>query len=289
MQVIILCGGQGTRLRDVSENLPKPMVPIGERPILWHIMKGFSHYGLNRFILCLGYQSWVIKRYFLDYHLASTDFTLSLAQPERVQMHNSVPVEDWQITLAETGNDAMTGCRVKRIERYIDGDEFLLTYGDGVADIDIPQLLEFHRSHGRMGTVTAVRPPGRFGEIEVSDGQVTEFNEKPNVSRGRINGGFFVFRREFFSRLRDDPTLTLEQEPLIQLARDGELMAFEHDGFWQPMDTARDHRYLNDLWNRDQAPWRTWDDEAVLQPAGNVEGWSSLVGRQNDELPLKPR
>ena len=292
MQVVILCGGQGTRLRDVSEHLPKPMVPVGEQPILWHIMKGYSQFGINRFVLCLGYQSWVIKRYFLDYHLARTDFTVNLRQPENVQLHGPVPHEDWQITLAETGIDAMTGCRLKRVERYLTDDDFLLTYGDGVADIDLDALLEFHHRHGKLGTVTAVRPPGRFGEIEVqTGGGVSEFNEKPNVSRGRINGGFFVFKREFLARLRDDTTLTLEQEPLIQLARDGELMAYEHDGFWQPMDTARDHRYLNDLWQRGQAPWCTWADspqEAEMHPV-SVGARMSKSPRREHAHPRKPR
>jgi glucose-1-phosphate cytidylyltransferase len=268
MQVVILCGGQGTRLRDVAEHLPKPMVPVGGRPILWHIMTGFARHGFTRFVLCLGYQSWLIKRYFLDYHLAGTDLTVDLSAPDRFRLHGPVPAEDWQVTLAETGADAMTGCRVKRVEKYIDGDDFLLTYGDGVADVDLDRLIEFHRSHGRVGTVTAVRPPGRFGEIEVESGQVVEFNEKPVVSRGRINGGFFAFRREFFDRLRDDPDLVLEQEPLIQLARDGELMAYEHDGFWHPMDTARDHRYLNDLWAGGEAPWL---GEPVAVGAGRAE------------------
>ncbi len=272
MQAVILCGGLGTRLRDVAEHLPKPMVPIGDRPILWHIMKGFAEYGIRRFILCLGYQSHIIKRYFLDYHLNRTDFTLHLGMPERVQVHGSGCSEDWQVTLAETGDDAMTGCRLYRIGKYLQGTDFLLTYGDGVADVDLARLIAFHRSHGKIGTVTAVRPPGRFGEIELAGQQVVEFNEKPNVSRGRINGGFFVFRREFLDRLRDDPTLTLEQEPLIRLARDGQLMAYEHNGFWHPMDTSRDYRYLNDLWSQGNAPWATWlksatpvEDEQVAE------------------------
>jgi glucose-1-phosphate cytidylyltransferase len=268
MQVVILCGGYGTRLRDVSEHLPKPMVPVGGRPILWHIMKGFAAHGLNRFVLCLGYQSHVIKKYFLDYRLTRSDFTVDLGDPAAVEFHGGVPAEDWRVTLAETGDDAQTGCRLKRVEKYLDGDEFLLTYGDGVGDVDVTSLIEFHREHGRIGTVTAVRPPGRFGEIETTDGRVTEFNEKPHVSRGRINGGFFVFRRDFLDRLDDDPRLVLEQEPLIRLARDGELMAFPHDGFWQPMDTARDHQTLNDLWARDAAPWKTWDRPVELVPVG---------------------
>jgi glucose-1-phosphate cytidylyltransferase len=259
MQVVILCGGLGTRIRDVAEDIPKPMIPIGDRPILWHIMKGFAQHGLTDFILCLGYKSWVIKRYFLDYHLARADVSLHLRSPEKVHIHSHAVAEDWHVTLAETGHDAMTGCRVKRIEKYITGDTFLLTYGDGVADINISKLLDFHCSHGKIGTVTAVRPPGRFGEVELEGSRVAEFNEKPLMARGRINGGFFAFQRCFFDRLQDDPGLVLERTPLIQLASDGELMAYQHNGFWQPLDNSREFHYLNELWNTGQAPWKIWD------------------------------
>jgi glucose-1-phosphate cytidylyltransferase len=255
MQVVILCGGQGTRIRDVAEDVPKPMIPIGNRPILWHIMKAFSSYGYSDFILCLGYKSWVIKHYFLNYRLGESDFSVRLASPEGIRLHGQTCSEDWNITLAETGLDAMTGCRIKRIEKYITGEHFLLTYGDGVADVDINLLGQFHLGHGKTGTVTAVQPPGRFGEIELSGLRVAEFNEKPFVSRGRINGGFFVFHRRIFEHLYDDPGLVFEQAPLIQLARDGELMGYQHDGFWHPMDTSRDYKYLNDLWARGEAPW----------------------------------
>jgi glucose-1-phosphate cytidylyltransferase len=258
MQVVILCGGQGTRIRDVADDIPKPMIPIGERPILWHIMKGYAQYGFTDFVLCLGYKGWVIKRYFLDYHLASSDFSLSLGSFNQVRIHGH-NAESWHVTLAETGLDAMTGCRVKRIEKYISGDQFLLTYGDGVADINVRQLVEFHQSHGKIGTVTAVRPPGRFGEIDLNGHHVVEFNEKPLLTRGRISGGFFVFQRRIFERLHDDPGLVFEQGPLMQLARDGELMAHLHNGFWQPMDNSRDYKYLNDLWTAGQAPWKTWE------------------------------
>jgi glucose-1-phosphate cytidylyltransferase len=255
VQVVILCGGQGTRIRDVVEDLPKPMIPIGGRPILWHIMKCHADYGFTQFILCLGYKSWIIKRYFLDYHLANADFCLSLASQGEVSLlENSFP-ENWHVTLAETGLDAMTGCRLKRVEKYIQGDTFLLTYGDGLADVNLTELLEFHRSHGKLGTVTAVRPPSRFGEIEVRDGRVTEFSEKPVVARGYINGGFFVFNRGFFKHLVNDPGLVLEQGPLHQLAAAGELMAYQHQGFWQPMDNSRDYKYLNELWDQHNAPW----------------------------------
>jgi glucose-1-phosphate cytidylyltransferase len=258
MQVVILCGGQGTRIRDVADDIPKPMIPIGDRPILWHIMKGYAQYGFTDFILCLGYKGWIIKRYFLDYHLANSDFRLLLGSPGQVHVQGGSAEDHWHVTLAETGLEAMTGCRVKRIERYITGEHFLLTYGDGVADVNLRQLVDFHLAHGKIGTVTAVRAPGRFGEIDLDGAQVAEFNEKPLISRGRISGGFFVFQRQLFDRLQDDPELILEQAPLMQLARDGELMAHLHNGFWQPMDNSRDYRYLNDLWHAGKAPWNTW-------------------------------
>jgi glucose-1-phosphate cytidylyltransferase len=258
MQVVILCGGQGTRIRDVTDDIPKPMIPIGERPILWHIMKSYAQHGFTDFVLCLGYKGWTIKRYFLDYHLAHADFSIRLGAPDQVRVHDFDFAENWNVTLAETGLDAMTGCRVKRIEKYITSDSFLLTYGDGVADVDLGKLVQFHRAHGKIGTVTAVRPPGRFGEIDLEGHQVAEFNEKPLLARGRISGGFFVLQRQIFERMPDDPGLVFEQGPLMRLARDGELMAYLHDGFWQPMDNSRDYKYLNDLWNEGRAPWDTW-------------------------------
>jgi glucose-1-phosphate cytidylyltransferase len=259
MQVVILCGGQGTRIRDVADDIPKPMIPIGDRPILWHIMKSYAQHGFSDFILCLGYKGWIIKRYFLDYRLANSDFSLMLGNPGQARVHGASPEDHWHLTLADTGLEAMTGCRVKRIERYITGEHFLLTYGDGVADVNIGQLVKFHQGHGKIGTVTAVRPPGRFGEIDLDGHQVAEFNEKPLLTRGRISGGFFVFQRRIFERLPDDPGLIFEQAPLMQLARDGELMAHLHDGFWQPMDNSRDYRYLNELWDAGRAPWNNWD------------------------------
>jgi glucose-1-phosphate cytidylyltransferase len=268
MQVVILCGGQGTRIRDVADDIPKPMIPIGGRPILWHIMKGYAEHGFTDFVLCLGYKSWIIKRYFLDYHLAGADFSLHLGHPQAARVHEGLGAENhWHVTLVETGLDAMTGCRVKRVEKYITGDTFLLTYGDGVADVAIDKLLLFHQSHGKIGTVTAVQPPGRFGELEVEGRRVTEFSEKPLLARGRINGGFFVFQRALFDRLRDEPALVLENEPLMQLARDGELMAYTHDGFWHPMDNSRDYKFLNDLWSSRQAPWNTWENAHALRRA----------------------
>jgi glucose-1-phosphate cytidylyltransferase len=221
-------------------------------------MKNCAQHGFNDFVLCLGYKGWTIKRYFLDYHLANSDVSLTLGSAPTVHADGSALEENWHVTLAETGLNAMTGCRVKRIEKYVKGDHFLLTYGDGVADINLRQLIEFHKRHGKLGTVTAVRPPGRFGEIELDGIQVAEFNEKPLVTRGRINGGFFVLHRKIFERLSTDEGLVFEQAPLIRLARDGELMAYLHDGFWQPMDNSRDYKYLNELWNQDEAPWNNW-------------------------------
>lgn len=260
MQVVLLCGGMGTRIRDVSEDIPKPMIPIGDRPILWHIMKGYAHHGFTNFVLCLGYKSWVIKRYFLDYYQSSADLRLNLSDPSTPQVLNAGPKDDWTITLAETGLETMTGGRLKRVAKYITGSDFMVTYGDGVADVDIRKLLGYHRAHGRIGTLSAVCSPGRFGEIEMDGQRVTDFSEKPPVTRGRINGGFFVFRREFLDRLPDDPGTVLEREPLTSLAADGELMAYNHDGFWQCMDNSRDYQGLNHLWAASQAPWKVWDD-----------------------------
>ncbi len=267
MQVVILCGGQGTRIRDVADDIPKPMIPIGDRPILWHIMKGYAQANVRDFVLCLGHKGGAIKRFFLDYHLNQADFTLNLTAPHAALVHGAAAAEDWRVTMAETGADAMTGCRIKRVEKYVHGDTFMVTYGDGVADINVADLLAFHRAHGKLGTVTAVRPPGRFGEIELAGDRVLDFSEKPQVSQGWISGGFFVFQRELFSRLADDPGLIFERAPLTQLARDGELMAYQHAGFWHPMDTGRDYRLLNDLWAAGDAPWKLWADAKALRIA----------------------
>ncbi|MDR3221365.1 MAG: glucose-1-phosphate cytidylyltransferase [Candidatus Accumulibacter sp.] len=260
MKTVILCGGHGTRIRDVAENIPKPMTPIGGRPILWHIMKYYAMFGFNEFVLCLGYKSEVIKDFFFNYETHSNDFTLTLGDKHSLVRHNTHSEDGWRITMAETGLNAMTGARVKRIEKYIGGDDcFMLTYGDGVGDVDIGKLLGFHRAHGKIATLTGVYPPGRFGELVIdNDGHVTGFNEKPQVSGGRINGGFFVFNRSLFSYLNDDENLVLEQEPMKQLVADGELMVFEHDGFWQPMDTSREYTLLNQLYTNHHAPWVKW-------------------------------
>jgi glucose-1-phosphate cytidylyltransferase len=267
MQVVLLCGGQGTRIRDVAEDIPKPMIPIGNRPILWHIMKGYAQFGIRDFILCLGHKSWTIKRFFLDYHLTDADFSLRVGSNPTFALHGPAPAEDWNVTLAETGPQAMTGCRLKRVAKYLHGDTFMLTYGDGVADVDLGQLLSFHRQHGRQGTVTAVQPPGRFGEIDLEGTLVTEFNEKPLLTRGWINGGFFVFQRAFLDQLPDAESLVLEEEPLGRLVRDGQLMAYRHHGFWHPMDNSRDYHYLNKLWAEGRAPWCTWEPSRLRRAA----------------------
>lgn len=258
--VMILCGGLGTRLREETEFRPKPMIEIGGRPILWHLMKLYAAHGMRHFVLCLGYKGHVIKDYFLNYKAYTTDLTLDLANPERVQYHGGHEEENWRVTLAETGEQAQTGARVARASVYVQHDLFCLTYGDGLADVDIRALIRFHRAHGRIGTVTGVHPPSRFGELQIaSGGGVVEFNEKPQVTDGLINGGFFVFNRVFAERyLEPRDSLVLEQEPLQRLARDGELMVYVHNGFWQPMDTHRELLLLDQQWTSGAAPWKVW-------------------------------
>jgi glucose-1-phosphate cytidylyltransferase len=259
MKVVILCGGQGTRLREETEVRPKPMVEIGGRPILWHIMKLYAHYGLKDFVLCLGYKGYIIKDFFLNYEARMKDFTVRLGATPSVRFHNGHAEEGWSVTLAETGESAMTGARVRRTRRYFDGP-FCLTYGDGVGNVNIEALLRFHRSHGRLATVTAVRPPGRFGELQVEGRRVTSYTEKPQITEGLISGGFFVFEREFADRYLDDrDDLVLEKEPLGRLAADGELMVWQHGGFWQPMDTYREWKLLEELWSKGEAPWKIWE------------------------------
>lgn len=262
MKTVILCGGQGTRIRDAGQQVPKPMLTIGERPIVWHIMRGYAAAGFRDFVLCLGYRGWQIKEYFLNYSAMTSDLTVRLGRERSVEVLGRSEELDWSVTLAETGVDTMTGGRVAAIRRYVEGDDlFLLTYGDGVSDVDLRALLDFHRAHGKLVTVTAVRPPGRFGEIRIGDrGSVCEFNEKPQTSEGFINGGFFVVdARRIWSYLEGGPALILEQEPLRRLAQDGQLVAYQHTGYWQPMDTYREYALLNDLWTRGAAPWKTWD------------------------------
>lgn len=261
MKTVILCGGMGTRIRDVSENIPKPMIPIGRQPILWHIMKIYSFCEFNEFILCLGYKGQIIKEFFLNYYTMVNDITVDLSTPNTIEYHDGNNRENWKVTLADTGVDTMTGARVARIKKYLGSDEnFMLTYGDGLADIDIRALVKFHKSHGKMVTVTGVHPAGRFGEMELSEnGRVRAFAEKPQVSEGHINGGFLVMRREFIDQyLSEDSDLVLEQSPLSQCAKDGDLVSFNHDGYWQPMDTYREYRMLNKLWTEGKAPWKVW-------------------------------
>lgn len=259
--VVILCGGEGTRIRDVSELVPKPLLDIGGRPILWHIMKRYGHYGHRRFVLCLGYKGELIKNFFLDYRTQSSDFTLSLRSSE-LTLHAGEDVEDWEITLADTGPRAMTGARVAAVRRYVESAPlFMLTYGDGVADLDLDALLDFHRAHGKAATLTGVVPPARFGVIEHdSEQQVREFTEKPHDSNGLINGGFMVFDAERIWEYlpAGDPGLILEREPLRQLAGAGELMVYPHSGFWHCMDTLRDYNQLNRFWAEGKAPWKCW-------------------------------
>ncbi|MEI6816237.1 MAG: glucose-1-phosphate cytidylyltransferase [Bacteroidota bacterium] len=258
MKAVILCGGLGTRLKEETEYKPKPMVEIGGRPILWHIMKNYSSFGCNKFVVCLGYRGDVIKDYFYKYEIRNNDFTLKLGSGE-MKIHNQHQETGWEITFAETGANAMTGSRVKKIEQYIDDDLFFLTYGDGVSSVNIEDLLTFHRSHGKIGTVTGVLPPSRFGEL-VTNGQLVEsFNEKPQVhAGGMINGGFFVFDKRFFKYLSADDSCILERQPLEDLVRDKELCIYKHEGFWQCMDTYRDFEYLNGLWRDGKAEWKNW-------------------------------
>lgn len=257
MKVMILCGGLGTRLREETEFKPKPMVDVGGRPILWHIMKHYGSHGFKEFVLCLGYKGEVIKHYFLNYKLENHDLRVRLTTGD-VSIQDGGATEDWDVTLAYTGEATMTGGRVKRAARYLGREPFFLTYGDGVTDVDLIALLEFHRSHGRLATLTGVKPPGRFGELNLDGGRVTTFLEKPSISGGYINGGFFVCEPGFLDYLSEDESCTLERAPLESLARDGQLMMYPHDGFWQCMDTYRDYQLLNDLWNEGRAPWKTW-------------------------------
>jgi glucose-1-phosphate cytidylyltransferase len=266
MKVLILCGGLGTRLAGASGDLPKPMVPVGGKPMVWHIMKGFAHWGYRDFVLCLGYRSDLFKQYFLNLSLMLHDVTLDLSNGSQPVVHKR-PVEmDWKITLAETGLDALTGARVRRGGAFVpaDDDVFAVTYGDGVTNVDFRNVVAFHRAHGRLATVTAVHPPGRFGELAFTGaGMVSEFNEKPQVSAGWISGGFFVFSRPFLDRLADRDDLMLEREPLQQLARDGQLMAYQHDDFWFCIDTPRDYQQISEMWATGRSPWVVWDRKTI--------------------------
>lgn len=260
MKVVLLCGGKGTRLREETEYRPKPMVQIGDRPILWHIMKIYSHFGFKDFIVCLGYKGDMIKEYFLNYDTMMSDFTIRLGDGKGIQLHDTRKNGelDWRITLVNTGENAQTGARVKKIEKYIDGDTFLLTYGDGVGCVDIPKLVEFHQAHGKIGTMTGVHPSSRFGELVIRENRILQFNEKPQALNGLVNGGFFAFNTAFFDYLKEEDDCYLEKGPLEALVAKGELMVYPHNGFWQCMDTYRELEILNGLWRSPNPPWKVW-------------------------------
>ncbi len=256
MKVVILAGGLGTRISEESSVRPKPMVEIGGKPILWHIMKIYSKFGYNDFVICLGYKGDMIKEYFANYYRYNSNLTVDL-QNNRIEVHDSV-CEPWKVDLVDTGDSTMTGGRIKRVERFIDGEEFMLTYGDGVADINIDQLVEFHHQHGRKATLTSVLPPERFGIIDFGeDGSVRKFMEKPRDGGSWINAGFFVLNKEVIDYIDGDACIW-ERTPLERLAQEKQLMGYKHHGFWQPMDTLRDKNLLNETWNRGNAPWKMW-------------------------------
>jgi glucose-1-phosphate cytidylyltransferase len=257
MKAVILAGGLGTRLSEETVSKPKPMVEIGGKPILWHIMKSYSYYGINDFIICCGYKGYVIKEYFQNYFLHQSDVTFNMKDNKMI-VHEE-RAEPWTVTLVDTGDESMTGGRLKRVAPYLMGEEcFCFTYGDGVSDVNIAELITFHKKHGKDATLTATYPPGRFGALEIVDNAVLQFQEKPRGDGALINGGFFVLSPKVFSRIKDDSTVW-EQEPLKGLASDNQLMAFKHDGFWQPMDTLRDKYLLEELLESNKAPWKLWD------------------------------
>lgn len=255
MKVVLLAGGLGTRISEESHLKPKPMIEIGGRPILWHIMKNYSKYGLNDFVICCGYKSYVIKEYFANYFLHLSDVTFDLKNNKMEVHHNES--EPWKVTLVDTGEDTMTGGRIKRVKQYIGKEDFCLTYGDGLADVDISKLLEFHKSHGGLATLTAAQPPGRFGALNIESSLIKNFKEKPIGDGNWINGGFFVLNSKVLDLIEGDATIW-EKEPLERLASQQQLHAFHHKGFWQPMDTLRDKNQLEQLWSSGKAPWKTW-------------------------------
>lgn len=258
MRTVILCGGLGTRLREETEFHPKPLVEVGGRPILWHILKLYAHHGHSDFVLCLGYKGNMIKEYFINYEAMNNDFTIGLGESRNnIEYHSTHNEQDFTVTLADTGLGTMTGGRIKRIMKYVKDDTFMATYGDGVADVNIDELIKFHKSHGKIATMTTYPPISRFGVVDVSDdGRIKKFTEKPNLD-GWINAGFYVFNKEIFDYLEGDDTV-LEKEPLESLAKDGELVAYRHTGFFFPMDTYRDYEQLNEIWDNGKAPWKVW-------------------------------
>lgn len=254
IKVVILCGGMGTRLKEETEYRPKPMVEIGGKPILWHIMNIFAFHDYKDFILCLGYKGEMIKKYFLNFEARNNDFTINLSHPQKIQIHSNQKI-DWTVTLADTGTTALKGARLKKIEKYIDDDLFLMTYGDGLSNINIHSLITFHKKHGKIATLTGINPTLRFGEIKYEGNQVIHFREKPKDVKSLANGGFMVFKREIFNYLTEEDDCDLEYGPFEKLASDGQLMIFKHEGFWACMDTIRDMEYLNELWNSNKAEW----------------------------------
>jgi glucose-1-phosphate cytidylyltransferase len=256
MKAVILAGGLGTRLSEETNLKPKPMVEVGGKPILWHIMKMYSAHGVNDFIICCGYKGYVIKEYFANYFLHMSDVTFDL-QDNTMEVHHK-RAEPWKVTLVDTGDSSMTGGRLKRVAKYLQNEEaFCFTYGDGVGDMNIAEAINFHKKNGKLATLTATYPPGRFGALDITDGRVLNFKEKPKGDGAMINGGFFVLSPKVLDYIESDST-TWEQYPLNQLAEDGELMAYEHHGFWQPMDTLRDKTHLEELWSAGEAPWKVW-------------------------------
>ncbi|MDR0885059.1 MAG: glucose-1-phosphate cytidylyltransferase [Clostridiales Family XIII bacterium] len=257
MKTVILAGGFGTRISEESHLKPKPMIEIGDQPILWHIMKHYSSYGHNEFIICCGYKQHVIKEYFANYYLHRSNVTFDFAGDGGMTIHNNAS-EPWKVTVIDTGLNTMTGGRLKRIQEYLDGEKFMLTYGDGVCDVDINKLIAYHDAQGKQATLTAIQPGGRFGVLDIdSSGQINSFVEKSKTDGGWINGGFMVLTPAIFDLISGD-SVTLEREPLETLAQNGELVAYEHEGFWQCMDTLRDKQYLDELWESGQAPWKRW-------------------------------
>lgn len=257
MKVVLLAGGFGTRLSEETEIKPKPMVDIGGKPIIWHIMKIYSSHGFNDFVVCLGYKGYVVKEYFANYFLHQSDLTLNL-KDNSIAWHGS-QAEDWRITLKDTGLHSMTGGRIRNVREFVDGETFMLTYGDGLSNVNLKELLSFHKSHGKLVTVTAVQPSGKFGALDIANdtGAVKSFLEKPKGDGAWVNGGFFVCEPGVFDYLKDDTTIW-EREPLENIARDGQLVSYKHHGFWKPMDTLRDKQELESLWNSGQAEWKSW-------------------------------
>lgn len=255
MKAVLLAGGLGTRISEESVLKPKPMIEIGGKPILWHIMKMYSAHGVNDFIICCGYKGYVIKEYFANYFIHNSDITFDV-QNNKMEIHQNT-AEPWKVTVVDTGEESMTGGRLKRVAKYLGDEDFCFTYGDGVSDVNIRKSIEFHKSHGKLSTITAVQPPGRYGALKMNGSKVEAFMEKPKGDGGVINGGFFVLNPKVVEYIKDDATIW-EKEPMEKLASQGQMQAFVHEGFWQPMDTLRDKKHLEELWNTGKAPWKSW-------------------------------